>query len=414
MTLTRPFINNIPAFNADVGTSVVLNVLGGDIITGFAFNILSNDGRNRVIFTSNVIPVTNDIVSVDIRYFTINLTTSMGLTNNNSYKIQAWTMSGTEISPYSQDSIFYCYKQPTISMEVGAGSSYVSLTNGSMFTTSNPNLRILFTNLDLDSIAKPNIGVVNIYGVKDDNTSHLIYSNDNIYNFSEGSLSGSYYFDFQASGLSRTVDANGNLLPATDRKYKSFSLEYSITTIEGMIVTNNIYNLSCYYAIINNPQYLTITNLCDKGMIEINCTLTDIDGTSNPSPPIYINNEEVDLTETGSWVKWQGVFYIQNLYTLRLWCRNINIGDMVRLTSTAYPDRIITLKYNQEINEGVSYTFISLESVQGNVSGQPTKMFPYYIESQRIQTTTISDDTKLFVGIQEQEGLFDIDFEVIK
>lgn len=47
-------------------------------------------------------------------------------------------------------------------------------------------------------------------------------------------------------------------------------------------------------------------------------------GTSNPDPPIYIDDKEVDLRENGSWVDWNNGFRIQSDFTLRTWGRDFN------------------------------------------------------------------------------------------
>lgn len=47
-------------------------------------------------------------------------------------------------------------------------------------------------------------------------------------------------------------------------------------------------------------------------------------GTSNPDPPIYIDDKEVDLRESGSWVDWNNGFRIQSDFTLRTWGRDFN------------------------------------------------------------------------------------------
>ena len=77
------------------------------------------------------------------------------------------------------------------------------------------------------------------------------------------------------------------------------------------------------------------------------------------------------------------------------------------MTSTVYSGYYITLKYN---NDGTN-TFISLSC--GRTDSNGNAMYPYYIESNYITSSSITEDTNLFIGIQQQDGLFDIDFQIL-
>ena len=93
------------------------------------------------------------------------------------------------------------------------------------------------------------------------------------------------------------------------------------------------------------------------------------------------------------------------------------MGEIAGLYITPDNGRYVSTKYNEEdvYDERTkiwsNYTYISLESGRNDINGQP--MFPYYIESERILTSTITSSTDLFVGIQAQNGLFDISFQII-
>ena len=66
----------------------------------------------------------------------------------------------------------------------------------------------------------------------------------------------------------------------------------------------------------------------------------------------------------------------------------------------------INIKYN---NDGVN-TFISVESSQMHSSG--INLFPYYLESNKILSSTITPTTPLFIGIQQENGVFYITFSI--
>ena len=59
-----------------------------------------------------------------------------------------------------------------------------------------------------------------------------------------------------------------------------------------------------------------------------------IDGKSNPDPPIYIDDKEVDLRDPNSWVEWNSGFRIQDDFTMRVWGRDFNdYQNIITLTN---------------------------------------------------------------------------------
>lgn len=78
MALTKPFINNFPAFDATQGIDITMSVLGGDAITGYQFSLYSNDGNQSPFYTSPLTQVSNDMAGATIRSFPIRLTANIG------------------------------------------------------------------------------------------------------------------------------------------------------------------------------------------------------------------------------------------------------------------------------------------------------------------------------------------------
>ena len=79
MALTMPFINTLPAFDANIGLQTNIFVLGGDAITAYQFLIYDQSEPDTVLYSSAKYPVTNDIANKTIRSFPIQLTPSMGI-----------------------------------------------------------------------------------------------------------------------------------------------------------------------------------------------------------------------------------------------------------------------------------------------------------------------------------------------
>lgn len=424
MALTKPFINTIPAFDAQNGITINLNVLGGDAIDGYNFKIYSNDGT--LIYTSSKVVVTNDIQDGTIRTFPITINSSMGIENNNSYMIEPITYSSQDTEHadglVGQSTNFTCYVSPIVTLYyygiVSNVAGYYELKDGITLGTSNPNIKIQFNPNDLNSIAEPNIANIYVYGFKNGNRDILFTSND-IYNFSHDITTDLYTIETELADFTINVDEDGNLVDG--RLYDSFQIEYTLRTVENFqpILTGIFTGINCYYQTLRNSPYLILNNLCSQGIIEINSSLTSYEGTSNPTPPIYIDNKEVDLTEDGSWVQWSKYFVLKQPYTFRLWGRNFNVGQIADLSYSTDSSRHIILKYNQEdvydetTETTTNYTFISLESGQTKTINNIEYFYPYYIESERIATNTITSTTKLFINVQEQGELFDISFKIL-
>ena len=90
MSLTKPFINTISAFDATKNNSLpYLSVLGGgDIITSYTYKIY-NANTNVLIYT-NTIGVQNDILSSDIRTYSMQIPANTCV-NNGEYYVTAST-----------------------------------------------------------------------------------------------------------------------------------------------------------------------------------------------------------------------------------------------------------------------------------------------------------------------------------
>lgn len=424
MALIKPFINNIPAFDAIVGTELDINVLGGDAITDYQFSLYYNDNTDTPFFISPKYSVLNDIENGTIRTFPVNIVPNMNgtdlngnsivlnLINNYQYRIRA-TIYNNEKFISGNYTLFSCYKSPSVSLYyqtmVNGGLEYVLLENGTTLPLASPNIRITFNPNDLQSLASPNIASLTLLGITNEEIEEEIKNVSNLYNFSHDLITNNYNLDIKLDGFSINVDNEGNLLSQEKRLYKSFTIKYSITTLEDFKITEKITGINCYYNTLRNSPDIILNNICDKGIIRITCNLTSINGTSNPAMPKFTDNgNEIDLTEPNSWAKWQRYFALEEPYTLRLWARNLQIGSILTMSLSIANHKYIKISYNEKED----YAFVSLECAQPNSTG--AAMFPYYIESDKLLLSDITSQTKLFIGIQQQGGLFDINFRILE
>lgn len=424
MALIEPFINSIPAFDALLGTNLDINVLGGDAITNYQFSLYYNDNTDTPFFISPKYNVLNDVENKSIRMFSINIIPKMSgtdsngksvelsLNNNLQYRIRPTTFNG-EKSISGNYTLFSCYKSPDISLYyqtmVNGNTEYVLLKNGTTLPLASPNIRITFNPDDLQSSAQPNIASLTLFGITDEEIEEEIKNVANLYNFSHDIVTDNYSLDLKLDGFSINIDNDGNLLSREKRLYKSFTIKYTVITLENFKISKKVTGINCYYNTLRNSPYIAVNNICDEGIIRIACSLTSINGISNPAPAIYTESgTEIDLTTTNSWAQWQRYFALEEPYTLRLWARNLQIGPILTMSLSIANHKYIKISYNEKED----YAFVSLECGQPDSTGMA--MFPYYIESDRILLSKITLETKLFIGIQQQSGLFDIDFRILE
>jgi len=435
--LTKPFINSISAFDATAGsgTNIALSILDSDVITSFTYTVYDNQTGIAVTGLENVLVLTpSDVDIEDIRTYTISIGADI-LENNTTYAISAITTDGTFFSPRSQQTIFECYVQPSFTIQYLSGSSYVDLTTGTTINSSNIDIQLVFNTNDNNSNAVLNNAQITLYGINN-STQTILFTGNNLYNSP---------LQENVTGFTPTVDSGGVALPS--RLYESYTISVSGTTIDNFYFTNTIDGLKCAYDVLINSPYLQLTNLADRGIIEIITSLTDYQGVLNPTPTnwnstttynvgdvvindsiyyictatntnqeppnatywnlLYIDGKEIDLSSDDRYVEWKDYFISQEPYTFRIWGRNFNNGEIISKILCTEIGQYINLTYN---NDGTN-TYISLECGQNDYLGNP--MFPYYIESNKILTSSITSTTLLFIGVQQDDSIFNLDLELI-
>lgn len=156
-------------------------------------------------------------------------------------------------------------------------------------------------------------------------------------------------------------DSNQNLLSESgDIIYaQNNSLQYEFTGLEnGQSYYIKAYILTQHYISTDTSmipfiaQYLTptinsvltLTNVPQEGAVKIHGEVIQIIG-ENTGTISYTNNEEVDITTSGSQVYWQDNFSITGDFTISIWLRKI--ADDVAFFTLYDPSGTIKLFYNQ-------------------------------------------------------------------
>ena len=149
----------------------------------------------------------------------------------------------------------------------------------------------------------------------------------------------------------------------------AYYIELSGETVNGTKITSGLKYFTVRYIQPASFAICDLVNNCEDGYIQISSNIVAIDGKSNPDPPIYIDDKEVDLRDPDSWVEWNSGFRIQDDFTMRVWGRDFNdYQNIITLTNdintTSTPNRI-ELKWmiGDVIKTLPSYTTVEGKSI---------------------------------------------------
>ena len=275
--LTQPIINPIAAFDATRAQEITFLSLGGAQVVG-----------NRIVINDNQ---TGDLI-YDNKVITMKLAHTIPantLTNGGYYNIIVYTIdSANNLSQPSVPVPFYCYSQPTLTIDNISDNE--TIENGTYEFRG--------------SYAQQEGELLNSYQfVLYDSNKTVLSQSDVIYYTSDDSLS--YTFVGMSNDTAYYVELKGQTVNNTN-----------ITT--GLLYFTVRYSQPVSFAIVD------LVNDCENGFIQISSNIVAIDGKSNPEPPVYIDNKEVDLREPDSWVRWDEGFNIKDDFTMRVWGRDFN------------------------------------------------------------------------------------------
>lgn len=296
--LTQPIINPISAFDSKKAHIISFIVIGGAQVIG-----------NRLVISDNQTgkEIYNKIQSTMKLEHLIPANT---LTNGGYYNAVVYTIDSANNESVASTAVpFYCYSQPNLTIDNIPATE--TIENG--------------TYKFVGSYLQKENELLNSY-------QYTLYdSNKNI--LSQSSL---IYYDTDSS-LSYTFVGMSN-----DTAYY---IELSGETVNGTKITSGLKYFTVRYLQPASFAICDLVNNCENGYIQISSNIVAIDGKSNPEPPIYIDDKEVDLRDPDSWVEWNSGFRIQDDFTMRVWGRDFTPYENIitlsnNLSSSNNPNKI--------------------------------------------------------------------------
>lgn len=296
--LTQPIINPISAFDATRAHSINFVVIGGAQVIANRLVIRDNQTGSEVY---------NKMQSTMKLEHTIPANT---LKNGGYYNAVIYTIdSGNNESTASTAVPFYCYSQPVLTIDNIPATE--TIRNGTYKFTG--------------SYLQQEDELLNSYQYTlYDSNKDILSQTSLIYYESDTSLSYTFV------GMSNDT---------------SYYVELSGETVNGTKITSGLKYFTVRYIQPASFAICDLVNNCENGYIQISSNIVAIDGKSNPTPPIYIDDKEVDLRDPKSWVRWSSGFRIQDDFTMRVWGRDFNeYQNIITLTndinSSTTPNRI--------------------------------------------------------------------------
>ena len=303
MALTTPILYDVPAFDATKEQVFTFASISGSQIVANTLTIKDNATLTAVYSQTQT------------SYRFEHILPANTLTNGTYYQATLTTKDaqGNESSP-SAPIQFYCYTQPTF--VIG------NMPTNNIITNSSFAFNVIYNQIQGEVL---NAYVFNLYGV----SGALISTSGTLYNTNTAlPLTLSYLF----SGFEDKT---------------SYSIEVTGVTVNGTQITTGKINFTTSYTAPNTFSFLFLTNNCKGGYITIESNVIGIDGKTNPENPIYIDGEEIDLRQNGSYVLWTDNYILNRDWTMRLWGRDYTPNTEIFRFSNVNGD-IINIVYHEE------------------------------------------------------------------
>lgn len=210
------------------------------------------------------------------------------------------------------------------------------------------------------------------------------------------------------------MDYSGKVIQTSGSVYAvSGSMTYSLTglldnaqykiqilgkTLNGMNIAAGVIEFSVDYIAPSSFVLVQLENIPQQASVKIKSNIILIDGKSNPEPPIYINDESVNLTNPEHWVRFDQGFSIERDFAISIECRSMQENKIFFKLSDGSSNNTITLQKGRGIFNGVEQNYLVLHATN--------KSIRYRCVSNLIPT--ILDHEWVSIEIVRQNNLFNV------
>ena len=413
MSLVKPIVNEVTAFDATLNATITFIASGGDQVTKNEIKVVYNEYENGYFNSLNNLfykestfqtPITGnrytiyvdsntsksytyngsifvetsltEIVAYQNTTTTFNLShiiPANTLTNGRYYKVAIRTYDAlNNVSDWSNYQPFYCYTTPSLTLNV---------TNGQTITVSSFSIVLTYNQLQNEKL---DYAIIELY-----NTNKvLLSSSGNMYNTDYPPLT----FNYGVFGL---------------ENHSQYYVKASVVTVNGTITQTDMIRFYTNYD--TAPEQVTLEATLDScnGYVNLKSSeVFNIVGESNPDPLYYLLGQQADLRnatadinieEYAYWAKWNhDLFIIPEDFLLRMWFYPARQPfEIIKLSND---DGTTYLTVSQERDNTQDY--LSIRTDNGTVKDLALGDF-------------CNGNTKLFLWIKVTGSTWDIQFGVL-
>lgn len=351
MALTKPIPKSVVAFDSYYSNMFYFDVPSGGNQVQKNRMIIKDNMTNRICYDET-------IISQKYEHEYIPSNAIYPLKNGSSYKVCFITYDMNNNYSSTVDSanytLFYCYTKPTIEIANFTDKIYSSS-----------------------------------------------YTFDILYNQIEGEKLKSYsvrLYDSNGHEISKRETINYDVTQWTFNDFennRNYSIKIIGSTFNNTIVESELYEFYVRYANPSLYSMVELENNNDNGSVEIFSNLKIIDGKTD-KPPIYIDNEKLDLTN--GYLKWTEGFRIPKDFNMELWFELTNLGDLCTLSKV-----VDTFDVYNDVDNKFTYYEVELDRRLERVFGTYSEYDKYLTLS--IERGIVNGEVKDYLLLKDGQGV---------
>lgn len=289
-----------------------------------------------------------------------------------------------------------------------------TLNNGKVYTVQ---IQVTDTNGDISAFSDP----ITIYCFTEPEFSFTNISNEqtvtsSYYKFNltyiqtEGELLNQYTIILYNSNKTEIINT-GSIYNVDDLSYTFYNLInkdfYYIraigTTVHNMTIDTGYIYFSILYETPPVQTLLGLENLPSAGAVRISPNIKVIGATSNPTPPIYVDNSKVDLTSDGSYVKFEEGFNVTNDFLIQAIGESMTKNSTVMILDDNINQIIINFKTGKFEGQETTMAYFELKAYNSLTN--------YYLTSNYFSIP--SSNEQIYFWIRRVNSRYEIKAEIL-
>ena len=293
ITVYKPIITRIDAFDATIGTTITFGWKGAQ---AFQNELIIRDSETLDIVYKYKTGRDMSLKHVmNIALGTTNEDVTEQFKNGKQYQatITVFDKDGVQSDP-SDPVTFWCFTEPVLKI------TNEDVLSG-IITMSSLYLNFYYQQTEGETLSEY---YVELY----DENRHLLLKSSIYYGSSSEE-----YLEYRIEGLLNN---------------HTYYVNVNARTTHGIEVSTDLVQFSVKYDKMGAGALVSLKDL-GNGNVSIGSNFKVIDANSNPEEPTYINNEEIDLRDPDSWVNFFDGFEVSGNYEMKIAMRAVQEGFYV-------------------------------------------------------------------------------------